>query len=175
MIINKYIVDNKLIRGSKPGFRDVYKLKKEGVTQILCITSKRHLLERAACKLTGIKFVRHDKNALKYRFLNLDDFKTITSQIQNNKGKSFIHCHSGLHRTGECVAAYHILNGKKKPMQAITEDIFQKNYFEEKYSPSATLINKCDGIFTKFRKKHNNKIRIAIANSFRNFVGIFGG
>jgi len=173
MIRNKYIVDNKLIRGSRPLFRDVLKLKKEGVNQIICVSSKHHYVEKLACKLSHINFVQYKRSILDNTFLGFDDYKNITNNIKNNDGKTFLHCGLGLHRTAECVAAYNIFEKGKPFIKTLTEDIFDKNYFGIKYRPQNTEIKNGDNLITRLKKRHSKKVYNALAQSLSNFINIF--
>ncbi len=173
MIRNKYIIDNKLIRGSRPSFRDVLKLKKEGVNQIICVSSKHHYIEKLACKFSNVNFVQYKRSILDRTFLNFDDYQSISDNIANNDKKTFIHCGRGLHRTAECVAAYNTLKGGKSFRTALTEDLFDKDYFEAKYKPHNTEIKKGDSIITRLQKMHNRRVYKALTQSISNFINVF--
>src|SRR5574344_616744 len=173
MIHNKYIVDDRLIRGSKPNFRDIFKLKKEGVSQVLCVTSKPHYQERLACKLAHIDFVRYKTSITNDQFLNFDDFNNMTDRILSNKGKTYVHCRNGLHRTAECVAAYNMLGKGKSFKEVIFNDMLGKDYFGAKYKPENTEKLEGDSIYTSLVKKHNKKIYTALTKSFSDFLKIF--
>jgi len=173
MIRNRYIVDNKLIRGSKPRFRDVLRLKQEGITQIICLSKKKNYAEKLACKVSNIQFVQYKRDIIDQNFLNMEDFKNISNQISEHNGKTFIHCGVGLHRTAECVAAYNILKKGKGFREALTEDMFEKKYFETKYKPLSTIHKQNDSFRTHLEKRHNKKIYLAITKSLQNFINIF--
>lgn len=173
MLVNKYSVDEKLIRGSRPRtYCDVKQLKKEGVTQIVCLGTKPYLLERLACKLLGINFVRHNVDLLGGKYPTMDDFQKVTNEIRNNKGKTYIHCSMGLHRTAQCVAAYNVLEKGKSLSKAIKEDLIEKDYFEKKYAPANNVIKEGDGIVTRLIKKRQTKIGQVVVDSFNNFIKI---
>lgn len=99
-------VDKYLIRGPRPTVREVFQLKKQGVTQIYDFRHKSFrgmkFMERIACKLTGIKYIRKPFSFLQGNTPKLQDYEEIAKSVkQNGKrgGKTFFHCNSGKHRT----------------------------------------------------------------------------
>ena len=147
-------VDNKLLRGSAI-FTPVKcaRLKMAGVNQVIDLregvkkeSTFAQFLERQYCKLFNIKYVNMGV-LFKHDFVpSKDYFDKINSAIVNNKGKSFIHCHYGKHRTGECLAMY-------QKSQNIDENIIIDNlikcgwnkksdYREESYNSLILFLNK---------------------------------
>ena len=172
MIRNKYIVDDKLIRGSRPNVSDIKRLKQDGVTQIICLTEK-NLKEKLACKYYGITFKKLDSDFYQGKYLNYDDYQKMTKQILDNKGKTYIHCKKGLHRTSECVVAYDTITGKSNFCKALSKDLFNKNYFDYKITPQNTKIQFEDSIKKIFKKNHDQKLYVKLTESLKYFINIF--
>lgn len=103
-------VDNRLVRGG--AVTCPYRLrmmKKEGITQVIDLRNSSFItgnIEKALCKLFGIKYVNFP---YKHRLSSLptqDFFERVNQQILKNKGKTYLHCQYGKRRTGICTAVY---------------------------------------------------------------------
>lgn len=113
------VVDEALIRGPHPGICDVFRLKKEGVTQIYDF---RHFsvrgaktIERLACKIAGIDYKRRAFSFLEGTYPTLQDYEAISKSVKDNAqkgGKTLFHCNSGTHRTSLMSAFYRITHGE---------------------------------------------------------------
>jgi len=108
---NYFVVDEKLHRSGHPSYSTLKKAASSGVTQII---SLRHpgkisyqLLEQIWTDRLGLKFVSYSMSAS-----NISDpsiYVTIINQINNNRGKTLIHCKSGADRSG-LLSALYLLN-----------------------------------------------------------------
>ena len=135
-------VDDKLLRGSAvftPA--KIIRLKAKKVTQIIDLrdggkASSPFLkkLEKLYCKLFNIKYTEARIQFVQDKIPNQDYFSKVTSLIENNDGKSYIHCHYGKHRTGQVIAMYE--KAKNVDERKIIKDLFaygwnQKSDFVE--------------------------------------------
>jgi hypothetical protein len=105
-MINRFRkVDHNLFRGSAPSIKDLPKLKKLGIKQIISLDKQAGDKIDRACKLLGIKHIMlpidiNKKSSLK-NFLRHDIVKMII-----NGGPTYIHCAMGKDRTSLAVAMY---------------------------------------------------------------------
>lgn len=152
---NKYRkIDEYLIRGPHPTFCDLFKLKKEGVTQIYDFRHKSihgvKWLEKLTCNLLGIKYTRKPYSNLYGEYPTIQEFEQITHTVaQNGKqgGKTLFHCNSGRHRTAHMSAFYELTKGEKslkttkeelgdqfgdKVYEIINREVAGKNYHSRK-------------------------------------------
>lgn len=126
-------VDNKLLRGScitSP--LKIRKMKDKGITQIIDLRNSAHFesqLEKFFCKMFGIKYVNLKFSHRQNNIPNHDFFEKINENILSNKGKTYIHCQYGHHRTGLAVAIYEKLHTKKDNTQII-KDMINNGYTE---------------------------------------------
>ena len=107
-------VDDKLLRGNAIFMpTKIARLKAKNVTQVIDLRDdgkagspflKR--LEKFYCKLFNIKYVEAKLQFVQNRIPNEDYFSKVIKLIQNNDGKSYVHCRYGKHRTGFVVAMY---------------------------------------------------------------------
>lgn len=109
-------VNNKLIAGPQPSWKELKELKKQGVTLVIDLRSKYQLLQRTQeeiyCRLLGLKRIFLPSQLLK----NLPDIKTFlqfNKLVKNNDGKTYVHCRSGRHRTNFFVVFNELTNGEK--------------------------------------------------------------
>ena len=108
---NYFMVDEKLHRSSHPSYSTLKKAASLGITQVI---SLRHpgkisyqLLEERWTDRLGLKFISYSMSAS-----DISDPSTylhILDQINNNSGKTLIHCKSGADRSG-LVSALYLLN-----------------------------------------------------------------
>ena len=108
---NYFMVDEKLHRSSHPSYSTLKKAASLGVTQVI---SLRHpgkisyqLLEEVWTDRLGLKFISYSMSAS-----DISDPSTylhILGQINNNRGKTLIHCKSGADRSG-LLSALYLLN-----------------------------------------------------------------
>ena len=180
-------VDNYLIRGPHPKFFDVFKLKEEGVTQIFDF---RHVdirgskfVERFACKLAGIEYVRKPFSFLHNEYPTKRDYETIAHAVKENGengGKTLFHCRSGAHRTALMATFYKITKGesvktcaKTNPNysedvnNAINEQIKNTNYFSRNRVNTETKnpLKRLKNIF-------NNQVQKVTKKAYEQFVDI---
>jgi len=108
---NYFMVDEKLHRSSHPSYSTLKKAASLGVTQVI---SLRHpgkisyqLLEEIWTDRLGLKFISYSMSASDIS--DPSTYLNILGQINNNKGKTLIHCKSGADRSG-LVSALYLLN-----------------------------------------------------------------
>ena len=182
-------VDKYLIRGPHPGIRDIFRLKKEGVTQIYDF---RHVgyrgfkfVERLACKYAGIEYIRRPFSFLRGQYPQLGDYEAISKSVKENGkkgGKTLFHCNSGTHRTSLMSAFYRITEGeplescnknagfREKVDKILSEEIADAHYFSRNrivtdiHNPVAYILN-----------KFNNRVQNATQRAYDLFVGIVKG
>ena len=107
-------VDDKLLRGNAIFMpTKIARLKAKNVTQVIDLRDDGRAespflkrLEKFYCKLFNIKYVEAKLQFVQNRIPNEDYFSKVIKLIQNNDGKSYVHCHYGKHRTGLVVAMY---------------------------------------------------------------------
>lgn len=181
------IVDKYLIRGPHPHFYDVFALKKEGVNKIYDF---RHYgikgfkwIEKLACKLAKIEYIRKPYNFLSEGFPTLQDYETIAHDVLQNGekgGKTLFHCNSGTHRTALMAAFYDITKGKplaeckkenphfhKCVSKAIIKQVINENFFSRN-----RVFKDSKNPFVKAKNRFNNKVQKAISKAFCSFVSI---
>ncbi len=179
------MVDSALLRGPRPGVIDVFRLKDEGVTQIYDF---RHLsggglkfIERIACKLAGIKYIRKPFSFLEGKYPAKSDYDTISKSVSENAkcgGKTLFHCNSGTHRTALMSAYYMITKGKpvkdcvtpdgKYPElveNTMREQIINTNFFSRNRVDTQTK-----NPFRRIKNIYNNRVEKATRNAFNMFV-----
>lgn len=102
-------VSPKLMRGPLPSLDRLRVLKEQGVTQVIDLRKKERpysgLLEKLLCKCLGINYLSRPV-PLKGLLPSIDYFQRMTDEIDANKGKTYIHCLLGRHRTGLAVEMY---------------------------------------------------------------------
>lgn len=178
-------VDDGLIRGPHPSFNDVFELKKEGVTQIYDF---RHIsirgskfLEKLACKLTGIKYIRRPFSFLTGHYPTKADYQAIAESVKTNKengGKTLFHCNSGTHRTALMSAFYDITKGNPvkdcvlsdgqypiRVEEAIAKNITNTNFFSRNRVDTTTK-----NPFKRMKNIYNNRVEKATKKAYNQFV-----
>ena len=127
------IVDNKLMRGcaiSSP-FK-LKKMKEEGITQIIDLRNSARIespFEKLMCNLLGIKYQHCNFSHRLNELPSNDFFETINKLIISNKGKSYVQCEYGKHRTGLVVAIYEKLHTQNRDKKII-ENLINNGYKE---------------------------------------------
>lgn len=108
---NYFVVDEKLHRSSHPSYSTLKKAASLGVTQVI---SLRHpgkisyqLLDEIWTDHLGLKFISYSMSA--GDISDTSTYLNILDQINNNRGKTLIHCKSGADRSG-LVSALYLLN-----------------------------------------------------------------
>ena len=108
---NYSVVDEKLHRSSHPSYSTLKKAASLGITQVI---SLRHpgkisyqLLEEIWTDRLGLKFISYSMSASDIS--DPSTYLNILDQINNNRGKTLIHCKSGADRSG-LVSALYLLN-----------------------------------------------------------------
>lgn len=108
---NYSVVDEKLHRSSHPSYSTLKKAASLGITQVI---SLRHpgkisyqLLEEIWTDRLGLKFISYSMSASDISDPSI--YLNILDQINNNRGKTLIHCKSGADRSG-LVSALYLLN-----------------------------------------------------------------
>ena len=184
-------VDKYLIRGPRPTFREVFQLKKQGVTQIYDFRHKcfrgMKFLEKIACKLAGIKYTRKPFSFLNDECPTLKDFEEIASSVKKNGengGKTLFHCNSGRHRTSHMAAFYDITRGeslndyrkthlfqyKGRVLNAVINQIDKAGFFNRKKANGKTL-----NPITYFRDRFNNRVAEKTKEANDNFLDMLLG
>lgn len=165
-------VDKYLVRGPHPGIRDIFQLKKEGVTQIYDF---RHygmrgfkFVEKFACKVAGINYKRKSFSFLEGTYPTKRDYETIARSVKKNGekgGKTVFHCNSGTHRTSLMSAYYRITKGE--PL----EKVKQSPYYSANVAKIVKEEIKDANYFTRNKLKTNVKNPIVrVINMFNNNV-----
>lgn len=112
---NVYRTSPHLLSGPRPSYADLKELKKEGVRLVIDLrsTESHHYpyIEKLRCFWLGIKHIRRPMKLVKGLPVKTD-FEEIAKQISKNLKQTYIHCISGLHRTGLTTSAVNILNEK---------------------------------------------------------------
>lgn len=123
-------VDDKLLRGNAVfSPTKIARLKAKNVTQIIDLreggkngSTFLKKLEKFYCKLFNIKYVEAKMQFVQDKIPDKDYFTKIAKLIEDNNGKSYIHCHYGKHRTGQAIAIY-------QKVQNVNENDIIKNLF----------------------------------------------
>lgn len=182
-------VDKYLIRGPRPTVREVFQLKKQGVTQIYDFRHKSFrgmkFMERIACKLAGIKYIRKPFSFLQGNTPKLQDYEEIAKSVkQNGKrgGKTFFHCNSGKHRTSHMATFYDITRGetlneyrkkhlfqyKMQVANSLINQVYNANFFNRNIQHTKTL-----NPIKILRENFNNLVAAATRRTNKEFVDMF--
>ena len=164
-------VDDKLFRGSA-AFTPIKmaRLKLKGVEQVIDLRTSNvagattaKSLEKFYCKCFNIKYINMPLK-LNSNFLPKGiSFEDVVAKINESKLKTYIHCHYGRHRTGECVAVYqkqknlnedNIIHGLLENGWNKKIDFVEKSYksllvFLQKYFPNSKHIKEAE----KYKKR----------------------
>ena len=147
-------VDNRLSRGSAV-FTPIRaaRLKLNGVEQIIDLrggtkagSSFVKTLEKLYCKMFNIKYVNIPLAFSNKSIPSETSFKNVVSTLNENNLKTYIHCHYGRHRTGECIALYQKSNNHKEAN--IIQDLLdngwnkKKGFAESSYQSLLLFLNK---------------------------------
>ncbi len=148
-------VDDKLLRGSAvftPA--KIMRLKAKKVTQVIDLRDGGKAgspflkkLEKFYCKLFNIKYTEAKMQFVQDKIPNQDYFSKVTSLIENNDGKSYIHCHYGKHRTGQVVAMY-------EKAQNVDEAKIMKDLFDCGWNKKSDFIENSYNSLLAFLKKY---------------------
>ena len=148
-------VDSKLLHGSAV-FTPVKmaRLKAKKVTQVIDLRDDRKVgspflkkLEKFYCKLFNIKYTEAKMKFVQEKIPNQDYFSKVTSLIKNNKGKSYVHCHYGKHRTGQVVAMY-------EKAQNVNENKIIKDLFDCGWNKKSDFVENSYNSLLTFLKKY---------------------
>lgn len=126
-------VDSKLYRGG--AIRNPLRLRylqQEGFTQIIDLRSRKiskFSIERFLCELFGVKYKNFAMGSNLKELPPEEYFDAINQAIRQNKGKTYIHCQYGKHRTGLCVAHYE-KHCTKKPTIEIISNLLKYGFQE---------------------------------------------
>ena len=178
-------VDNTLLRGPHPSICDVFRLKKEGVTQIYDF---RHVsvrgmkfAERFACRIAGIKYIRKPFSFLTGKYPSKLDYETISKSVADNGkngGKTLFHCRSGTHRTSLMSAFYQITKGKpvkecissdgkySETVEKVMNDQIKNTNFFSRNRVDITTKNP----FKRMKNIYNNRVEKATKTAYNMFV-----
>lgn len=147
-------IDKNLYRGNAV-FSPVkaLRIKSRGVKQIIDLRNDQgffvnpfKFLEKLYCKIFNIKY----KNMVFHRsktekIPETDFFDSVNEQIKKG-GKTYIHCHFGLHRTGFAIAMYQkskkvakdiiikqlLKNSWERPVEKSDLNVFLQKFFNKK-------------------------------------------
>lgn len=136
-------VDEKVLRGSA-AFTPikVARLKLKGVNQIIDLRATTikgaktaKAIEKFYCKCFNIKYISMPVAFMENFLPDENLFKNAIARIKENKFKTYVHCHFGKHRTGECIAYYQ--KQKKYDDASIIKELLENGWnhkadFEEK-------------------------------------------
>jgi hypothetical protein len=150
------IVDEKLLRGPSPFPLTVFKLKRQGITQICdlqhdCAFSV--ILKKITCKFLNINYKNTTFHIGKGELPDTIFFSTLNDNIMQNNGKTYLHCKKGRHRTGIAVAFYNLAKGKEVK-KIIEEDLIGMGYGTHgRFTPSK-IRNAMKKILADFKKQY---------------------
>lgn len=124
-LLNLHTIDNKLLRGGAPSSLESFEaLKEKGVKTIIDLrgshsTPKEMLdLEKNIAIQNGITYKHLEMSAKKEP--SKEQINTFFNIINNSNGKVYVHCKSGIDRTGILSALYEIKTKNLTPDQAYT-------------------------------------------------------
>ena len=148
-------VDDKLYRGSAI-FTPIRmaRLKLKGVNQVIDLRAEDKFesklvqkLEKFYSKCFNIKFIKIPFTSENNVIPSENIFKKITNTINKENAKSYIHCHFGKHRTGQCVAYY-------QKQKNCNEDDIIRDLFEYGYSKKIDFTNQHYYYLLAFMQKY---------------------
>lgn len=154
---HQLIVDDKLIRGrSVLSPRKLYKMKKEGVNQVIDLRNTSYVkrpLEKFFCRILGINYEN-----FRYPFRNPslpseDFFMRLNKTITDNDGKTYIHCAHGKRRTGVCVAVYEKFHTSKSDSDII-RDMVDLGFQEIENQHNSPKVRKIKTIYNDLIEKY---------------------
>ena len=184
-------VDKYLIRGPRPSVKDIFQLKKQGVTQIYDF---RHyssfgmkFIERVACKLAGVKYIRKPFSFLSDKAPQLNDFEEVAKSVKENGekgGKTFFHCNSGRHRTSQMATFYDITRGellneyrknnllqyKGQVLNSMINQVYRADFFNRQIKHTKTF-----NPIKILRENFNNKVVKKTQEAHKKFMEMFLG
>ena len=180
------VVDKSLIRGPHPNICDIFRLKKEGVTQIYDF---RHYglrgfktVEKLACKVAGIQYKRRAFSFLEGNYPILADYESISKSVKQNGEKGGItlfHCNSGTHRTSLMSAFFRITKGepisKCKTKPGYHDDIdriIQEEVADAHYFSRNKLKTKAMNPIIRMMNIFNNNVQNATQKAYDMFMDI---
>ena len=167
----------KLIRGPKLSFKNILELKEEGVTLIIDFRSRTFIgsrtLEQIFSWIVGIKHKNIPHQFKTSKLPAKEKFLEIAKLIKENKGKTYLHCNTGRHRTSLFVAAYNIINNGKPFEKAFNEDILNHNYISREFKPVPEILNFSDIIKAREAKRNNKMLSFSL-KALELFKKMFG-
>lgn len=142
-------------------------------------------MERIACKLAGIKYIRKPFSFLQGNIPKLQDYEEIAKSVkQNGKrgGKTFFHCNSGKHRTSHMATFYDITRGealneyrkkhlfqyKMQVANSLINQVYNANFFNRNIQHTKTL-----NPIKILRENFNNLVAAATRRTNKEFVDMF--
>lgn len=157
-------VDDRLSRGSAV-FTPIKaaRLKMDGVKQVIDLrggtksgSSFLQSLEKLYCKIFNIKYINVPLSFSQKSIPKGRSFQKVVETLNNNSSKTYIHCHYGRHRTGECIALYQKKNNKNEEdiLHCLMENGWNKkdDFLENSYQSLLLFLK------TYFPNKNNLKI-----------------
>lgn len=138
-------VDKRLIRGASLNLISMLELKAKGCNLIIDLRKADEMSgfnEKFFASLLGIKYVNHPYSFWKGPMPSKEDFYKIADLISNSKGKVYLHCKNGRHRTSIFTAAYNLIKNSKSFDEVIQKDVYAYNFSNRKFiSPSEATSN----------------------------------
>ena len=165
---NYFMVDEKLHRSSHPSYSTLKKAASLGITQVI---SLRHpgkisyqLLEERWTDRLGLKFISYSMSAS-----DISDPSTylhILDQINNNSGKTLIHCKSGADRSG-LVSALYLLN---QSVPQIRKSLQMLNWKFGHFGLGKKAINRkfLHQVISIISQNNNTTVQQALSMAFEN-------
>ena len=165
---NYFMVDEKLHRSSHPSYSTLKKAASLGITQVI---SLRHpgkisyqLLEERWTDRLGLKFISYSMSAS-----DISDPSTylhILDQINNNSGKTLIHCKSGADRSG-LVSALYLLN---QSVPQIQKSLQMLNWKFGHFGLGKKAINRkfLHQVISIISQNNNTTVQQALSMAFEN-------
>lgn len=153
-------IDDKLVRGRAVTCPyNLYKMKKEGITQVIDLRNSsfvRRPLERLFCKILGLKYFNFKYPHRLNKLPEESFFEKINKTILNNDGKTYIHCQYGKRRTGISVAIYEKLHCKKLKSEVL-EHLLNYGFQEIRDGKNTSKRIKLQSIYDDFIQKYYSK------------------
>ena len=165
---NYFVVDEKLKRSSHPSYSPLNKAASLGITQVI---SLRHpgkisyqLLEERWADRLGLKFISYSMSASDISDPSI--YLHIFDQINNNSGKTLIHCKSGADRSG-LVSALYLLN---QSVPQIQKSLQMLNWKFGHFGLGKKAINRkfLHQVISIISQNNNTTVQQALSMAFKN-------
>ena len=127
-------ISKRLIIGARQGLSGLQKLQnEESVSQIIDLRSSndlKKLNEKICCKVLGLNYKNYPIELMNRKPLNTKIFESILEAIQNNNGKTFVHCNSGRHRSLFVAAMEAFRNGNIQNFEDFKKFLANRDFYK---------------------------------------------